>query len=209
MATTQPRYYATSRVEGYTDAVFAIAATLLVLDLTTAALGKVTSDDELWQALGGIRDNFVSFTVSFALLSLLWKVHLQQWRNIARVDSVLVWLNNARLLFVVLIPFTTSLVSDYSAFYAGRMLLPINFFFAALVGYLSWVWAASGDGHLLAADETTEERRAESLGGISAVVCGALAAIVSPWIGSWAFIAYAFNTPLTALLSRRGKEAPG
>ncbi len=202
MAKAAPRYYATNRVEGYTDAVFAIAATLLVLDLTTTALGTVTSDSDLWRALGGMYDNFLSFGISFALLSLLWTIHLAQWRDIARVDSVMLWLNNARLLFVVVIPFTTSLVAQYSAYYAGRMLLPINFFFAALMGFLSWLWAASRDGHLLV-QETVAETRDESMGGLSATICGAVAAALSPWLGSWAFLAYAFNGVLTTLLSRR------
>lgn len=205
MAQRTPRYYATTRVEGYTDAVFAIAATLLVLDLTTTALGEVQSDADMWRALGGMYDNFLSFGISFALLSLLWTIHLSQWRDIARVDGMLLWLNNARLLFIVLIPFTTSLVSDYSAFYAGRMLLPINFFFAALLGFLSWLWAASRNGHLLD-DKSEEEKRSENLGGLAAVVCGAVAAVVSPWLGSWAFLAYALNGPLEALLERRAEH---
>ena len=195
-------YYAITRVEAYTDAVFAIAATLLVLDLTTKAIGEVDSDTQLWAALGGMWENVMAFVISFLLLSMLWVIHLQQFRSLARADGRLLWLNNIRLLFIVLIPFTTSLVSEYSEFYAGRMLLPINFFFASLFGYLSWVWAASGDGHLLT-DEARPAARLEGLGGVSAVICGAVAAILSPWIGSWGFLAYVFNAPLTRLLQRR------
>lgn len=202
MAQRPARFYSTDRVENYTDAVFAIAATLLVLDLTSNAIGNVSSDTDMWQALRDMYESFVAFGVSFALLSLLWTIHLRQWRDISRVDSALLWLNNARLLFVVLIPFTTSLVSGYSEFYAGRMLLPINFFFAALTGYLSWVWAARSGAHLLS-DTSEQEIRAENLGGLAAVICGALAAAISPWVGSWAFFAYAFNGVLASALTRR------
>jgi uncharacterized membrane protein len=207
------RYYSTNRVEGYTDGVFAIAATLLVLDLTTTALGDPASDDGMWTALWGMGDRFLAFGISFGLLSMLWVIHLQQWRDIARVDFVMLWINNARLLFVVLIPFTTSLVADYSAFYAGRMLLPLNFFFAALAGVLSWSWASSRNGHLVRQEDGAEARE-QGLGGISALICGAVAAVVAPWIGSWGFLAYAFNVPLEALLRRRrdrrlSAKAPG
>lgn len=206
MAAASPRRFSTNRVEGYTDAVFAIAATLLVLDLTTTALGTVDSDDAMWAALADEWESFLAFAVSFALLSGLWVIHLQQWRDIARVDMGLLWLNNARLLFIVLIPFTTSLISDYSEFYAGRMLLPLNFFFAALFGVLSWTWAAARGGHLLD-DRTASEKRHQRLGGISALICGAVAVIASPFVGSWGFLAYAFNGPLEALLTRRGRSA--
>lgn len=195
-------FYSVARVEAYTDAVFAIAATLLVLDLTTTTIGEVGSDGALWAALGGMWETFLAFIVSFALLSLLWVIHFEQFRDIEKVDAPLLWINNARLLFIVLIPFTTSLVSEYSAFYAGRMLLPINFFCAALLGTLSWKWAASKNGHLLK-DEAQTDRTEQSVGGTAAVICGALAVALSPWLGSWAFLTYVLGNPLTRLLRRR------
>jgi uncharacterized membrane protein len=195
-------FYSTARLEAYTDGVFAIAATLLVLDLTTTAIGDVGSDAELWTALGNMWPNFLSFAVSFALLSGLWFTHLQQFRGIARADAVLIWLNAARLLFVVLIPFTTSLVSEFSDYYAGRMLLPVNFFFAALFGHLSWRWAAARNGHLLK-PEALADIPAQGAGGLAAVICGAIAAVISPWLGSWAFCVYFLNGPLSVLLTRR------
>ncbi|MDN3495770.1 TMEM175 family protein [Planococcus sp. APC 4015] len=204
MSTSPPRRapFSTARVEAYTDGVFAIAATLLVLDLTTRAIGEVGSDAEMWAALGGMWENFMAFVISFGLLSMLWVIHLQQFRGIERVDGGLLWLNNIRLLWIVLIPFTTSLVSEYSQYFAGRMLLPINFFFAALFGYLSWVWAASRGGHLLT-EEAKGDIAEQSIGGLVATICGAVAALVSPLVGSWGFLAYVFNGPVTAVLVRR------
>ncbi|MDX2377240.1 TMEM175 family protein [Microbacterium sp. LRZ72] len=199
---------ATTRTEAYTDAVFAIAATLLVLDLTADSIGKIDSDGQLWQALGDMSQNIVGFVISFWLLSMLWVIHLRQFRDIVRVDTVLLWLNNARLLFIVLIPFTTSLAADYFDWYAGRMLLPINFFFAALFGHLSWRWAASRGGHLLR-DQPESETRLVGLGGLAAVICGGIAAGVSPWIGSWGFLAYWFSGPITTLLARITRTPEG
>jgi uncharacterized membrane protein len=189
------------RTKAYTDAVFAIAATLLVLDLTATSIGKVDSDGALWAALAGMWPSIFSFVLSFALLSGLWVVHLRQFRDIAKVDMGLLWLNNARLLFIVLVPFTTSLTDGYQSFLAGRILLPINFFLAALLGYLSWLWAARDDGRLLAADREGD-RRTQSIGGLAATICGAIAVVLSPWVGSIAFLAYALNGPITALLTR-------
>ncbi len=191
-----------TRTEAYTDAVFAIAATLLVLDLTTHSIGEVSSDGELWEKLGEMSDGFMSFVVSFILLSMLWIIHMQQFNLIARVDGLLLWLNNIRLLFIVLVPFTTSLVSDYSDWYAGRMLLPINFFFAALFSHLSWLWAAGRDQHLLKRHMEPDELRQERNAGRSAVICGAIAAIASPWLGSSAFLVYAVP-PLVMAIRRR------
>jgi len=164
-----------TRTEAYTDAVFAIAATLLVLDLTTATFGEIQTDAELWG---------------------------RQFQDMRAVDTPLLWLNSARLLFIVLIPFTTSLTSEYSSLIAGRVLLPIDFFFAALLGHLSWRWSAARSGHLLT-PEAYERRHVAAAAGLSAVICAGIAVILSPWIGSWAFLAFVLSSPLGKLLARR------
>src|SRR5688500_16924802 len=112
---------ATARLEAFTDGVFAIAATLLVLDLTTHPLGDVDTDAQLWAALGAMVPLLATFALSFLLLCLLWMFHVQQFEHIARVDAMMVWLNNGRLLFIVLVPFATSLTTDYSDLLAGRL----------------------------------------------------------------------------------------
>lgn len=198
----------TTRTEAYTDGVFAIAATLLVLDLTAQAVGDVTTDAQMWAALGRMWPSFLSFAISFVLLSLLWIVHLQVFRDIAAVDNVLLWLNNARLLFVVLIPFTTSLGADYSTFTAGRVLLPVNFFLASLFGHLSWRWAAAKGGQLIR-PEQRPHLEVHGADGLAALICGAVAAVLSPWLGSAGFLAYAFNGVLRRLLLRRRVQPNG
>ncbi|THG33999.1 DUF1211 domain-containing protein [Glaciibacter flavus] len=193
----------TTRLEAFTDGVFAIAATLLVLDLTTYALGSIDSDAEMWAALGGMWELFVNFALSFLLLCLLWMTHVQQFEHIARVDSVLIWLNNARLLFIVLVPFATSLTTEYSEWVAGRLLMPVTFFFAILISWLQWMWAVRHRDVMLpdlaGIDARTNGRRA-----LSALLISALVVLVAPFIGSIAFLLFFLDGPLTRLLRGRG-----
>ena len=195
-----------TRTEAYTDGVFAIAATLLVLDLTASAIGEVRSDGEMWGALAAISGNILAFVISFGLLSGLWIIHLRQFRDIVRVDATLLWLNSGRLLFIVLMPFTTILTAEYSAFYAGRMLLPINFFLAALAGHLSWRWAAARDGHLMRPGSALQ-RRIDRADGTAAVICSAIAAGLAPFIGSFGFLVFLGNGWLTNALRARAERA--
>ncbi|QAY72866.1 DUF1211 domain-containing protein [Agromyces protaetiae] len=183
----------TTRVEFFTDGVFAIAATLLVLELTTHAIGEVSSSGALWSALVGMTDQFISFTVSFLLLCLLWYRHVQQFEAIARLDLGSVWLNSLRLLFVVLIPFTTSINSEYTGIWLGRMLLPLNYFFALLFSLLFWVVASRPAAGLLKADVTTDEVQRATVTAAYRLGIGAVAVVLSPWIGSWAFLGFAFD----------------
>lgn len=196
----------TSRLEAYTDGIFAIAATLLVLDLSIDGLSHINSSSQLWHALANMSDKFVAFGISFVLLSMLWMIHVRQFRMIAATDTGLLWLNTFRLLFIVLIPFTTSISSEYQDFAAGKVLLPVNFFLAALCGYLTWVWATTDHGHLL--DQELQQTTAISglkYQGLTAVLCGALSVILSPWVGSWAFLAYLGESPVHRLVQWKTK----
>ncbi|MCR2764149.1 TMEM175 family protein [Microbacterium sp. zg.B48] len=192
----------TARLEAFTDGVFAIAATLLVLDLTTHPFGKVATDAQMWAELGGMWELFLNFGLSFALLCLLWTTHVQQFEHIARVDATLIWLNNARLLFIVLVPFATSLTTDYSEFLAGRLLMPVTFFLAIVCGWLQWTWAVRNRAVMLP-DMSEEDVRAAARAALSAVLISGGVVVLAPWVGSIAFLLFVLDGPLTRALRSR------
>jgi uncharacterized membrane protein len=195
---------ATTRLEAFTDGVFAIAATLLVLDLTTHDFGDIDSDGQLWSALLGMGELFLNFALSFVLLGLLWMVHVLQFEHIARVDAVLTWLNSARLLFIVLVPFATSLTTEYSQYLAGRLAMPVTFFLAILFSWVQWWWARSHREELMP-DVSEADAVAASRGSLSALLIAAGVVVLAPWIGSAAFLLFLLDGLLTRAL--RGKGA--
>jgi uncharacterized membrane protein len=192
----------TRRLEAFTDGVFAIAATLLVLDLTTHSLGRVRSEADMWAALAGMGELFVNFALSFVLLCLLWMVHVQQFEHVVRVDAAMVWLNNARLLFIVLVPFATGLITEYSQYFAGRMAMPVTFFLAILFSWVQWRWAARHRETMLPglgqADALSFSR-----GALSALIIAAAVVALSPLVGSFAFLLFLLDGPLTRILRGR------
>ena len=193
----------TTRLEAFTDGVFAIAATLLVLDLTTHAFGKITSDAEMWADLAGMVPLFFNFALSFLLLCLLWMTHVQQFEHIARVDSTLIWLNNARLLFVVLVPFATSMTTENSEWLAGRLFMPVTFFLAILFSWLQWMWAVRHRPVMLP-DVSAADASAYGRGALSALIISVLVVAIAPFAGSAAFLLFIFDGPLTKLLRGKG-----
>lgn len=192
----------TTRLEAFTDGVFAIAATLLVLDLTTHSLGKVTSDAQMWAALGGMWELFANFVVSFILLCLLWMVHVQQFEHVQHVDGTTIWFNNLRLLFIVLVPFATSLTTEYSEFLAARLSMPIAFFFSILFGWLQWQWTMRRRAELMP-ELSAEEARDYGRAALSALIIAAVVVVLAPWIGSAAFFLFAADGLLTRVLVGR------
>ena len=195
----------TRRLEAFTDGVFAIAATLLVLDLTSHSLGTVGSDAQLWGALGDMWPLLANFVLSFVLLCLLWMTHVQQFEDIARVDSVMIWLNNARLLFIVLVPFATSLTTEYSDWLAGRLAMPVAFFFAILASWLQYRWALT-HRDVMMPDLGAEEAMGYGRGALSALLISALVVVLAPFIGSFAFLLFLLDGPFTTLLRRAGRR---
>ena len=193
----------TARLEAFTDGVFAIAATLLVLDLTMHPLGDASTDAGLWAALLDMWPLFLNFVLSFVLLCLLWMTHVQQFEHVARVDAMMIWLNNARLLFIVLVPFATGLTTEFSDELAGRMAMPVTFFLAILCSRLQWLWATR-HREVMLPDLTDAEARAYGRGATSALVIAAVVVALSPLIGSAAFLLFLFDGVLTRLLRGKG-----
>jgi uncharacterized membrane protein len=99
-----------SRLEAFSDGVFAVAITLLALDLTVAGPaghGSLTNQlHEKWPA-------FLAYLISFFMIGIVWVNHHVLVRSIVKVDRTLLFLNLVLLLFVVLIPFATAIVADY------------------------------------------------------------------------------------------------
>lgn len=195
------RLVSTRRLEAFTDGVFAIAATLLVLELSTESLDKVRSDDAMWHALFGLWPSVLNFAVSFVLLAILWMVHLRQFEYISRVDTVMLWLNSLRLLGVVFVPFATSLNDDFNGYLAGRIVLPITFLWVVVLGAVQWFYASTSSRYLaegIPADVIQEGRA----GGIAVVVLAVGVVLLSTVVGSLAFFLYALNPFVTALAKR-------
>jgi uncharacterized membrane protein len=97
------------RLEAFSDGVFAVAITLLVIDLAIPEPGHVA----LGRQLARHWPSFAAYGVSFLTIGIIWVNHHALFRNIAAVDRVMLFLNLLLLFFVVTIPFATATVAAY------------------------------------------------------------------------------------------------
>jgi uncharacterized membrane protein len=97
------------RLEAFSDGVFAVAITLLALNLTVAGPGPLP----LWQQLKDHQWAFAAYLLSFFVIGIIWVNHHALIKSIAVVDRMMLLLNLVLLLFVVLIPFSTATVAAY------------------------------------------------------------------------------------------------
>jgi len=98
------------RTVAFSDGVFAIAITLLVLSLDVPKLGH---GEKLDHALSNLADNFTSYFIGFAVIGLFWVGHHYFFDSLRGFDGRLLWLNLLYLSFIGLMPFTTALLGDY------------------------------------------------------------------------------------------------
>ena len=109
------------RVLAFTDGVFAIAITLLVL-----ALNVPPNLDDVGAALRDRSSDFVAYGISFAVLGSIWLAHHRFYTLVARFDGRLIVLNLVYLALVALVPFSAELLGHYSDTTDGVILYAIN-----------------------------------------------------------------------------------
>ncbi|WP_042420146.1 TMEM175 family protein [Streptacidiphilus anmyonensis] len=102
-----------SRVEAFSDGVFAIAITLLVLQLAVVNPGRVHTAGDAWHELGHLWTAYDAYVVSFLVIGIMWLNHHTVFGYVARVDRGLLVINLVLLLVVAALPFPTALVSDW------------------------------------------------------------------------------------------------
>jgi uncharacterized membrane protein len=133
-----------NRLEAFSDGVFAIAITLLILDIR---IPKVDYD-HLQGAIIGIMPKIASYMYSFLIIGVYWVSHHSISRRMAKIDRVVIWLNIGLLLFVGFIPFPTSLMGEYPFQRFPIVLYGCTLLVCNLIGFITW-WYVSKDYRLL------------------------------------------------------------
>jgi uncharacterized membrane protein len=133
------------RILALSDGVFAIALTLLILEI---AIPATTSDDDLGQALLGLWPRYLAYLLSFLVIARFWVIHHQTFRLIVRDNATLVWLNFVLLLFIAFLPFPTAVLGSHEGAPAAAVLYAVALCLTSgsSAGYL---WYASGRSNLM------------------------------------------------------------
>jgi len=173
----------TARVEAFSDGVFAIAITLLILEIRVPQ----PSAGPLGPQLARQWPSYLSFFISFAFIGIMWINHHRLFTHIRRSDNTLLLLNLLLLLGITFVPFPTSVLAAHlghpdqqlaTLLYNGTYVI-IAVFFNVL-----WRYAASPRRHLLGAEVDTHSiegiTRQYAFGVLAYLLCMALAWISVP-----------------------------
>jgi uncharacterized membrane protein len=134
----------TGRIEAFSDGVFAIAITLLIIEIGVA---HVVGTESLSEKLVKLWPSYLGYAISFLVIGPVWANHHNRFRLISRSDHILLFLNIVFLMCVAFIPFPTAVLADYLsgtdehrttavAVYSGTLAVTAIFF------TILWLYAA-------------------------------------------------------------------
>jgi uncharacterized membrane protein len=177
------------RLAALSDGIFAVAMTLLVLDLRVPVSeaihieqplwvsGAIQSEQVLWNVLGKLAPSLLTYFMSFLTLGIFWVGQQTQLNHFTRSDRNLTWIHLAFLLAVTLTPFSTGLLAAFITFRLALVVYWLNILLLGAVLFVSWRYAQRAQ--LVQNETTTEmisanERRiviAQSLYAFGALLC--------------------------------------
>jgi uncharacterized membrane protein len=172
------------RIVAFSDGVFSIAITLLVLNL---AISDHLADGEVANALWEQRENLLAYAISFAVIGRFWVVHHSFFGEVTAFDSRLIGLNMLYLGWVVLIPFSSRVLGEYASTTAAVVLYAANL--AAVVLIAQWMsWDARGAGLTRIDDATQHENLVRALFIAAVFLLSVGVAFVAPHIAPYIWL---------------------
>jgi uncharacterized membrane protein len=126
------------RMELFSDAVFAIVITLLILDIRAPEVQRFT-----FYALSSVGTQVFAFVLSFVMVGMYWVAHHNMGTFLKGVDRTLLWLNLTLLLTIVFIPFSTAVLGRHLGDRDAVILYGLNLLFVNIAGTAFWIYGGT------------------------------------------------------------------
>ncbi len=177
--------YGRERFDAFSDGVFAIAITLLIIEV---GVPHVEEGESLWRALGDQWTQYLGYFLSFFLIGIMWANHHALFRDIRHLDHTLIVLNLFLLASTAFLPFSTALLAEYirDSEHATTAVVVYGLTVAVNAVFWSLIWHYARVVHPMLAEHVSEHRaRARTWRysvGLAAYVGVIPLAFLSPWI---------------------------
>ena len=146
------------RLEALTDGIYAVAMTLLVIELKLPE-HAMASNADVTAALVELSPKVLSWVVSFFVLAFFWVGHHRAFEHVRRVDGPLLALNLLQLAFASLMPFSSALSGEHGGAFASQVVYSLNMIGLSVLALLI---AGRIHGHRELTDAATPDSRYES-----------------------------------------------
>ncbi len=189
----------------FSDAVFAIAITILVLEIKVPPIDRHAATDEiLLKNLDELVPKFVGFFISFFIIGLYWTIHHRMFGYVVNYTRRLIWLNLIFLLAVVLMPFSTAFYSEFilRLLKTPAIVYVTNIVFLGVMNFVLWTYI-NNPKHKLADGITEDDKKYFGFRSITVPIVFILMAIVYLFVNKKYAIWIPFLIPLIMRILRK------
>jgi uncharacterized membrane protein len=195
------------RLAALSDGIFAVAMTLLVLDLHIPTAAQVHGERELLAALAALGPQWVAYGMSFLTLGIFWAGQQTQLNHLAEGTRDLTWIHLGFLFAITLLPLSTRLLAEFISYRGALGIYWLNILALGVVLYWSWKYATRAG--LIKADTPEEVSAsickriviAQSLYAVGAALC-----VINTWVSIGAIVLVQLNYAIAPGWRRHGKK---
>jgi len=192
------------RLAALSDGIFAVAMTLLVLDLHLPTAGQIHGEGELLAALCALGPQWLAYLMSFLTLGIFWAGQQTQLNHIAKCTRDLTWIHLVFLFAVTLLPLSTRLLAEFITYRSALLIYWLNILALGVMLYWSWTYATHAD---LIKPDTPEEVRTSICKRIliaqSLYAGGAALSIINTWVSIGVIVLVQLNYAIAPRFWRR------
>jgi uncharacterized membrane protein len=195
------------RLAALSDGIFAVAMTLLVLDLHIPTAAQVHSERELLGALCALGPQWLAYLMSFLTLGIFWAGQQTQLNHIGEGTRDLTWIHLGFLFAVTLLPLSTRLLAEFITYRSALLLYWFNILILGAMLYWSWTHAMLAD---LVKSDTPDEVRSSICKRIliaqSLYAAGAALCVINTWVSIGVIVLVQLNYAIAPRLWWRKKR---
>jgi uncharacterized membrane protein len=182
------------RLAALSDGIFAVAMTLLVLDLHIPAAAQVHGERELLVALGALGPQWVAYGMSFLTLGIFWAGQQTQLNHLEEGTRDLTWIHLGFLFTITLLPLSTRLLAEFITYRGALLIYWLNILAPGLMLYWCWKYATRAG---LIKNDTPYEVSASICRRItiaqSLYAAGAALCVINTWVSIAAIVLVQLN----------------
>jgi uncharacterized membrane protein len=192
------------RLAALSDGIFAVAMTLLVLDLHIPTAAQVHSERELCAALAALGPQWIAYGISFITLGIFWAGQQTQLNHIEEGSRDLTWIHLGFLFAITFMPLSTRLLAEFITYRSVLLIYWFNILVPGAMLYWSWAHATH---HALIKEDTPQEVRksicrriliAQSLYAAGAALC-----VINTYVSIGAIVLVQLNYAIAPRLWRK------
>ena len=195
------------RLAALSDGIFAVAMTLLVLDLHIPAAAQVHSERELCAALAALGPQWIAYGMSFLTLGIFWAGQQTQLNHIDEGSRDLTWIHLGFLFTITFMPLSTRLLAEFIAYRSALLIYWFNILLPGAMLYWSWAYATQ---HNLIKQDTPEQVRGSICRRIliaqSLYAAGAALCVINTYVSIAAIVLVQLNYAIAPRLLRQRRD---